>query len=115
MKLFLKTSRLFAGMLAIAALLLSIPANAQQGGPKPEKEVFEAIGMMFAQGSGLNRMDFSEAEIEFILAGIKKGLSLQELPPEARKLEPKIQAIMQAKMAALRQAQPLGSHQDSSS
>ena len=33
---------------------------------KSDTEVFEAIGMMFAHGSGLARMEFTDAEIESI-------------------------------------------------
>ena len=43
----------------------------------PDKEVFEAIGVMFAQGSGLARMEFSETEIIHILNGIKRGIQLK--------------------------------------
>ncbi|MFP6854169.1 MAG: FKBP-type peptidyl-prolyl cis-trans isomerase [Opitutales bacterium] len=107
MKLSLKTSRAgikTAGLLFVTALFVA-PTHAQKGGSGPDAEVFEAIGMMFAQGSGLNRMDFSETEIQLILSGIRKGLALQELPPAVRQLEPKVQSIMQAKMATLRKAQ----------
>ena len=93
------------GLLALASVLLTIPANAQDEAKGPDKEVYEAIGMMIAQGSGLNQMDFSPAEIELIVAGIQKGLKLKTLPPEMRALQPKIQAIMQAKMEKARQAQ----------
>ena len=41
----------------------------------PDKQVFEAIGVMFAQGSGLARMEFPETEIIHILNGIKGAFS----------------------------------------
>ena len=93
------------GLLALSSVLLAIPANAQDEAKGPEKEVYEAIGMLIAQGSGLNQMEFSPAEIDLIVSGIQKGLKLKTLPPELRTLEPKIQAIMQAKMEKVRQAQ----------
>ncbi len=93
------------GFLTLAAILLTGPANAQEGGKEADKEVFEAIGIMFAQGSGLTRMDFSAPEIDLIISGIRKGMLLKEIPPEIRTLQPKIQGIMRAKMEAARKVQ----------
>ncbi len=101
----LRTGIKAAGFLTLSAVLSTSSLNAQKEGGKTDKEVFEAIGVMFAQGSGLSRMDFSENEIQLIVSGIQKGLKLKEIPPEVGKLEPKIQAIMEAKMAAARKAQ----------
>ena len=70
------------GLLAIAPALLTVTANAQDEAKGPDKEVHEAIGMMIAQGSGLNQMEFSPAEIDLIVSGIQKGLKLKTLPPE---------------------------------
>ena len=94
-----------AGFLILVAILLTGPANAQEGGKESDKEVFEAIGIMFAQGSGLTQMDFSEPEIDLIISGIRRGMRLKEIPPEIRTLQPKIQAIMRAKMEVTRKAQ----------
>ncbi len=93
------------GLLALSSVLLAIPANAQDEAKGPGKEVYEAIGMMIAQGSGLNQMEFSPAELELIVVGIQKGLKLKTLPPEIRALQPQIQSIMQAKMEKVRAAQ----------
>ena len=93
------------GLLALASVLLTVSANAQDKAKGPDKEVYEAIGMMIAQGSGLNQMEFTPAELELIVVGIQKGLKLKTLPPEIRALQPKIQSIMQAKMEKVRQAQ----------
>ncbi len=101
----IRAGAMATGILTLIAILLPGYATAQKDGQGTDKEVFEAIGMMFAQGSGLSRMDFSEKEIQLIVSGIQKGLKLKEMPPEVRKLEPKIQAIMEAKMAAARKAQ----------
>jgi FKBP-type peptidyl-prolyl cis-trans isomerase len=89
-------------LLALAAILLSAPLNAQepQTGQKVDKEIFEAIGIFFAQGSGLSRMDFSDEEIEVIVTGLRKGLKLSSPPPELRALQPKIQSILEAKAKA---------------
>ncbi len=93
------------GILTLIAILLPGYATAQKDGQGTDKEVFEAIGMMFAQGSGLAQMNFTEEEIALIVSGIQKGLSLKEIPAEVSKLQPKIQAIMEGKMATARQAQ----------
>ena len=44
------------GLCAISSILLASSANAAEEPPQPDPKVFEAIGMMFAQGSGLSRM-----------------------------------------------------------
>ena len=63
-----------------------------------EDKVYEAIGMMFAQGSGLGKMQFSDKQVDLILAGMKKGITLGKMPPEFEALQPKVQAIMMQKM-----------------
>jgi FKBP-type peptidyl-prolyl cis-trans isomerase FkpA len=99
-----RPSNKFAGILLLAAIMIATPTIAQKGGQTPDKEVFEAIGVMFAQGSGLTRMDFSPAEIELIVEGIRKGMKLKEMPASMQKLQPKIQSIMRAKMEVARKA-----------
>jgi FKBP-type peptidyl-prolyl cis-trans isomerase len=74
----------------------------QKGEAKTDTEVYEAIGVMFAHGSGLARMNFTDAEVESILKGLRKGLATKEIPAEVEALQPKIQAIMQAKMETAR-------------
>ena len=98
-------SNRFAGILSLTAIMIASPTLAQEGDETPEKEVFEAIGVMFAQGSGLNRMDFSPAEMELIVEGIRKGMQLKEMPASIQKLQPKIQGIMRAKMEVARKAE----------
>ena len=89
---------------AIISMLLASSANAAEEAPQPDPKVFEAIGMMFAQGSGLSRMEFSDKEIDLIISGIVKGMKLKEVPPEVESLQPKIEAIMRVKMEIARKA-----------
>lgn len=89
---------------AIFALVAST-ASAQPAKPDgKDKEIYEAIGMMFAHGSGMARMGFSAGELENILNGIRKGLGSKELPPEVDRLQPEIQKIMRVKMDVARKA-----------
>jgi FKBP-type peptidyl-prolyl cis-trans isomerase len=83
----------------------SAKLSAEEETTSPDQATYEAIGMMIAHGSGLHKMGFSEAQIQAILAGIEKGFVLQEMPEEAKALQPKVQAIMMQKMQAVRQAQ----------
>ncbi len=98
-----RSARLLA-FVSFAALLTAVPATAEDAAKTPDKEVFEAIGVMFAQGSGLSRMNFSESEIAHILAGIQRGIKLKEMPEDVRNLQPAIQSIMRSKMEAARKA-----------
>ena len=89
---------------AIISMLLASSANATEEAPQPDPKVFEAIGMMFAQGSGLSRMEFSDKEIDLIISGIVKGMKMKEVPTEVQSLQPKIEAIMRVKMEIARKA-----------
>tara|TARA_Y100001934_G_scaffold256137_1_gene323843 strand:- start:4948 stop:5703 length:756 start_codon:yes stop_codon:yes gene_type:complete len=95
--------------LALAFSWLAIDTHAQDKATEQaaadDGQVYEAIGIMFAQGSGLSRMEFTPEQIERIVAGINKGLTIKEVPAEIRALEPRMQAIMEAKMAIARKAQ----------
>ena len=98
-----KSNFIITLLTSAAFALLACPASAQPGEPtKEDKEVYEAIGVMFAHGSGMARMGFSAEEVEHILNGIKKGLGTKDIPVEVKILQPKIQAIMQTKMDAAR-------------
>ena len=90
---------------SLSALLSVSPIAAADEAQTPDKEVFEAIGIMFAQGSGLSNMNFSDSEIGHIVAGIQKGIKLKEMPEDVRKLQPAIQSIMRGKMEAARKVQ----------
>ena len=39
------------------------------GNTTENTKIYEAIGMMFAQGSGLGKMEFTEEQIDLILGG----------------------------------------------
>ena len=103
----LKTNLKAAISLALATCLPTASAWAQdkKETASADSEIYEAIGIMFSQGSGLARMDFTDEQLKSIVAGIQKGLKLKEVPPEVRALEPRIQSIMEAKMAIARKAQ----------
>ena len=92
------------GVLGFAGIFATFPAEALEKAPDTDPKVFEAIGMMFAQGSGLSRMEFSDKEIDLIISGIVKGMKLKEVPPEVQSLQPKIEAIMRVKMEIARKA-----------
>ena len=92
------------GVLGFAGILAVFPAEALDKGPDTDQEVYEAIGVMFAQGSGLSRMEFTDAQIQQIVSGIQKGLQLKEIPPEVESLQPKIEAIMREKMEIARRS-----------
>lgn len=94
-------------ILTTSTLLMSF-ACAQDGGKTEDPEVYEAIGMMFAEGSGLGKMKFTDEQIDLILAGMKKGIGLKKMPPEFEALMPKVQALMTQKMKIARQADQEG-------
>ena len=73
-----------------------------------DAEIYGAIGMMFAEGSGLAKMKFTDEQIDLILAGMKKGITLGEMPPKAQALMPKVQQIMMEKMKIARAAEQEG-------
>ena len=96
----------YACLLSVSIILsLTSLSFGQDQAPAKQIGIYEAIGVMFAQGSGLGRMDFTEEELDKILVGIRKGITMKEIPPEVRKLEPEIDKIMRAKMALARKAQ----------
>jgi FKBP-type peptidyl-prolyl cis-trans isomerase len=67
--------------------------------------IYETIGMMFAKGSGLGKMQFTEEQIEHILSGMKKGFSMKGMPPEHSAVQQKVQEVMMKKMQVARQAE----------
>ena len=67
--------------------------------------IYETIGIMFAQGSGLGKMQFTEEQIDHILSGLKKGFSMKEMPPEHSAVQQKVQEVMMKKMQVARQAE----------
>lgn len=73
--------------------------------PSEDALIYETIGIMFAKGSGLGKMNFSDEQINHILAGFKKGFSLKAMPPEHSAVQEKVQAVMMQKMQVARQAE----------
>lgn len=68
-----------------------------------ESLIYETIGMMFAQGSGLGKMKFTEEQINHIMSGMKKGFAQKGMPLENAEIKQKVQAIMMRKMQLVRQ------------
>ena len=103
-------SDLTAKALLVGFLFTTLACNGQtsdsnSGNTTENPKIYEAIGMMFAQGSGLGKMEFTEEQIDLILGGMKKGIVLGETPPEYQALQPKVQAVMMQKMQLARQAE----------
>jgi len=73
--------------------------------PSEDALIYETIGIMFAKGSGLGKMNFSDEQINHILAGFKKVFSLKAMPPEHSAVQEKVQAVMMQKMQVARQAE----------
>lgn len=96
------------GLILTSLIFLTGSLFAQPGKSVGNAEIYEAIGMMFADGSGLAKMKFTEEQIDQILAGMKKGITLGEMPPEAQALMPKVQQIMMEKMKIARAAEQEG-------
>ena len=57
-------------------IILSGSLFAQNDKKIEDAEIYGAIGMMFAEGSGLAKMEFTSEQIDLILAGMKKGITL---------------------------------------
>ena len=96
----LSAKALLAGFLFTLSIC---PSFGQDPKKIPDAEVYEAIGMILADGTGLGRMQFTDAQIDLILAGMKKGIKTKAMPPDS--LQSKIQALMMQKMQLARQAE----------
>ena len=96
------------GLLLTSMIILSGSLFSQNDKKNEDAEIYRAIGMMFAEGSGLAKMKFTEEQIDQILAGMKKGITLGEMPPEAQALMPKVQQIMMEKMRIAQAAEQEG-------
>jgi FKBP-type peptidyl-prolyl cis-trans isomerase FkpA len=111
LKATLSAKALLAGLLS-TLIFCPISASFAQTGSEsitligkqiPDAEIYEAIGMVWADGTGLGRMQFTDAQIELILAGMKKGIKTKAMPPDA--LQSRIQAVMMQKMQLAREAE----------
>ena len=67
--------------------------------------MYETIGIMFAKGSGFEKMQFTEEQIDHILSGMRKGFSMKVMPPEHAAVQQKVQEVMMKKMQVARQAE----------
>jgi FKBP-type peptidyl-prolyl cis-trans isomerase len=104
----LMTRIMKTGFILTTSTLIMSFACAKEGEKTDNPEIYEAIGMMFAEGSGLGKMEFTDEQIDLILAGMKKGIGLKEMPPEIEALMPKVQALMTQKMKIARQVDQVG-------
>ena len=93
------------GFLITTLTTFSQPAQTKAELPAEDTLIYETIGIMCAKGTGLGKMQFTEAQIEMILAGMKKGFSMKVMPPEYAAVQEKVQAIMMKKMQISRQAE----------
>ena len=99
----LSAKALLAGLLSTLIFCPISTSFAQTEKQIPDAEVYEAIGMILADGTGLGRMQFTDAQIDLILAGMKKGIKTKAMPPDS--LQSKIQALMMQKMQLAREAE----------
>jgi FKBP-type peptidyl-prolyl cis-trans isomerase len=108
--MFTSNSDLTVKGLLVGFLFMSLTVTAQAKADNAAKSsedvlIYETIGIMFAKGSGLGKMDFTDEQINHILAGIKKGFSMKVMPPEHSAVQEKVQAVMMQKMQVARQAE----------
>jgi len=96
---------LLAGFLITTLLASGQTKTDKVAKPSEDALIYETIGIMFAKGSGLGKMNFSDEQINHILAGFKKGFSLKAMPPEHSAVQEKVQAVMMQKMQVARQAE----------
>ena len=99
-----------ATAMLVSFFFTTLATTAQDATEKSQKLseealIYETIGMMFAQGSGLGKMQFTEEQIDQILSGLKKGFSMEEMPPEHSAVQQKVQEVMMKKMQLARQAE----------
>ena len=93
------------GFLITTLTGFSQPAQTKAEPPSEDTLIYETIGIMVAKGSGLGKLQFTDAQIEIILAGMKKGFSMEVMPPEYAAVQEKVQALMMEKMQSSRQAE----------
>ena len=108
--MFTPKSDLTAKALLVGFLFTTLSIAGQDKTEEPVKLsedvlIYETIGMMFAQGSGLAKMQFTEEQIDHIFSGMKKGFSMKEMPPEHSAVQQKVQEVMMKKMQVARQAE----------
>ncbi len=108
--MFTPKSDLTANALLVGFLFTTLSMAGQDKADEPVKLsedvlIYETIGIMFAKGSGLGKMQFTEDQVNHILAGMKKGFTMEEMPPEHSAVQQKVQEVMMKKMQVARQAE----------
>ena len=108
--MFTPKSDLTAKALLVGFLFTTLSMAGQDKTDEPVKLsedvlIYETIGIMFAKGSGLGKMQFTEDQVNHILAGMKKGFTMEEMPPEHAAVQQKVQEVMMKKMQVARQAE----------
>jgi FKBP-type peptidyl-prolyl cis-trans isomerase len=108
--MFTPKSDLTAKALLVGFLFTTLSIAGQDKTEEPVKLsedvlIYETIGIMFAKGSGLGKMQFTEEQIDHIISGMKKGFSMKEMPPEHSAVQQKVQEVMMKKMQVARQAE----------
>ena len=108
--MFTPKSDLTAKALLVGFLFTTLSIAGQDKTDEPVKLsedvlIYETIGIMFAKGSGLGKMQFTEEQIDHIISGMKKGFSMKEMPPEHSAVQQKVQEVMMKKMQVARQAE----------
>ena len=104
-KSFSSATALLVGFFFTALTTAAQDATEKSQKLSEETLIYETIGMMFAKGSGLGKMQFTEEQIDHILSGMKQGFSMKEMPPEHSAVQQKVQGIMMQKMQVARQAE----------
>lgn len=104
-KSFSSATALLVGFFFTALTTAAQDATEKSQKLSEEALIYESIGMMFAKGSGLGKMQFTEEQIDHILSGMKKGFSMKEMPPEHSAVQQKVQEVMMKKMQVARQAE----------
>ena len=108
--MFTPKSDLTAKALLVGFLFTTLSMAGQDKADEPLKLsedvlIYETIGIMFAKGSGLGKMQFTEDQVNHILAGMKKGFTMEVMPPEHAAVQQKVQEVMMKKMQVARQAE----------
>ena len=104
-KSFFSATAMLVGFFFTALAITAQDATEKSQKLSEDALIYETIGMMFTQGSGLGKMQFTEEQIDHILSGMKKGFSMKEMPPEHSAVQQKVQEVMMKKMQVARQAE----------
>ena len=76
-KSFSSATALLVGFFFTALTTAAQDATEKSQKLSEEALIYETIGMMFAKGSGLGKMQFTEEQIDHILSVMKNGFSMK--------------------------------------